>query len=70
MSTLAGLMAAELGADVTLQESGLLHDIGKAVDHEMEGSHITPVRIWLYKEETEVINTIQAHHETWSLHRS
>ncbi|MBR5430332.1 MAG: ribonuclease Y [Firmicutes bacterium] len=62
---LAGVMAAELGADITLaKRGGLLHDIGKAIDHEVEGPH-TQIGADIarkYKESPDVIHCILAHH--------
>ena len=62
---LSGLIAAEIGANVTLaKRAGLLHDIGKALDHEQEGSHIQlgVDAAKRYKESEEIIHAIHAHH--------
>ena len=62
---LAGLLAGEMGVNVTLaRRAGLLHDIGKALDHEIEGSHVQiGVDICRkYKENTQIIHAIEAHH--------
>ncbi|MDD7454177.1 MAG: HDIG domain-containing protein, partial [Blautia obeum] len=62
---LSGLLAGELGADVRMaKRAGLLHDIGKSVDHDMEGSHIQ-LGVELcrkFKESALVINAVEAHH--------
>ena len=65
VSHIAGLLASELGVDVTTaKRAGLLHDIGKSIDHEVEGSHVTiGVDILRkYKENEEVIHAVEAHH--------
>ena len=65
VSHIAGLLASELGVDVTTaKRAGLLHDIGKSIDHEVEGSHVTiGVDILRkYKENEDVIHAVEAHH--------
>lgn len=62
---ISGLLAAELGVDIMLaKRAGLLHDIGKSVDHEVEGSHVS-IGVDLakkYKENEEIVHAIHAHH--------
>ena len=65
VSHIAGMMAAELGADVqTAKRAGLLHDLGKSIDHEMEGTHVQLGVEFTrkYKEKEEIIHAIEAHH--------
>ena len=65
VAQLSGLLAAEVGTDIRLaKRAGLLHDIGKSIDHEVEGSHIQ-IGVDLcrkYKESTILINAVEAHH--------
>ncbi len=65
VAQLSGLLAGEIGLDVSMaKRAGLLHDIGKSIDHDVEGSHIQ-IGVDLcrkYKESAIVINAVEAHH--------
>ena len=65
VSHISGLLAAELGVDVmTAKRAGLLHDLGKAIDHEVDGSHVS-IGVELakkFKENDEILHAIEAHH--------
>ena len=65
MAQLSGLLASELGVDVRLaKRAGLLHDIGKSVDHDMEGTHVQlgADLCKKYKESATVLNAVESHH--------
>ena len=65
VAQISGLIAAELGVDITMaKRAGLLHDLGKAIDHEVEGSHVT-IGVEMarkFKEPEDVVHAIEAHH--------
>ena len=68
MAHIAGMLASELGADVKVSKAGaLLHDIGKAVDHEVEGTHVEIGRQILEKFDIDpnIIKAMQSHHEEY-----
>jgi ribonuclease Y len=65
VALLSGLLAGEIGVDVRMaKRAGLLHDIGKSIDHEMEGSHVTigADLCRKYKESAIVVNAVESHH--------
>ena len=65
MAQLSGLLASELGVDVRLaKRAGLLHDIGKSVDHDMEGTHVQlgAELCKKYRESATVVNAVESHH--------
>ena len=68
MAHISGMLAAELGADVQIAKAGaLLHDIGKAVDHEVQGTHVEIGRRILQKfgADVRIIQAMQSHHEEY-----
>ena len=68
MAHISGMLAEELGGDVAIAKAGaLLHDIGKAVDHEVQGTHVEIGRRILQKfgADTRIIQAMQSHHEEY-----